>query len=269
MAYQHGLFTWTDISTPDPEGAKAFYTSLFGWDAEDQQDPDGNYVYTMFSREGKTVAGLGPQQAGTDENMPAMWNSYVTVDDVNATVDGWALARGTVVMPPMDVFDSGRMAVVADPEGAIVALWQPARHVGAEVFNLPGALNWNELNTRDAAAARDFYEKVLGWEFELYQREGAADYWLIKLPGKQQGSPLSNDDYNGGILTMGDEFPPEVPAYWSVYFTTTDVDGDAARVTELGGSVVAGPMATPAGRIAVVADTAGAIFNLITPPPSQ
>lgn len=269
MAYQHGLFTWADISTPDPEASKTFYTRLFGWEAEDQHDPDGTYLYTMLSRDGKTVAGLGPQPGDGEQTMPAMWNSYITVDDVNATVDGWVLARGTVVMPPMDVFDSGRMAVVADPEGAIVALWQPNQHIGAEIFNVPGALNWNELNTRDPAAAREFYGKVLGWEFELYQREGAEDYWLIKLPEKKQGPPLSNDDYNGGILTLGDEFPAEVPAYWSVYFTTADVDADAAKVAELGGSVVAGPMDTPAGRIAVVSDSTGAIFNLLTPPAPQ
>jgi len=269
MAYQHGLFSFVDISSPDPAASKSFYTSLFGWDAEDQHDPDGNYIYTMFSLGGKTVAGLGPQPGEGDQALPAMWNSYISVDDLNATVDGWTFARGTVVMPPMDVFDAGRMAVVADPEGAIVALWQADQTVGAEVFNDPGALSWNELNTRDAAAARDFYGKVLGWDFEVYQSEGAADYWLIKLRDKKKGSPLSDDDYNGGILTLGDDFPAEVPAYWGIYFTTDDVDRDAAKVAELGGAVMAGPMDTPAGRMAVVNDAAGAIFTLLTPPPTQ
>ncbi|MGA9596446.1 MAG: VOC family protein [Acidimicrobiia bacterium] len=269
MAYQHGLFAWADISTPDPAATSAFYTALFGWDAEEQHDPDGNHVYTMFKLDGKVVAGLGPQPDGGEQEMPAVWNAYITVDDINTAVDGWALARGKVVMPPMDVFDSGRMAVVADPEGAIVALWQAREYAGAEVFNSAGAMTWNELNTRDAAAACEFYGKTLGWEFELFPMEGAGDYWVIKIPDKSLEAPLSGDAYNGGILTMSDDFPSEVPAYWSVYFTSADVDADAAKITELGGSVMTGPMDTPSGRIAVVADPAGAIFNLIKPPSAQ
>jgi hypothetical protein len=266
MAYQHGLFTWVDISTPDPAAATSFYTKLFGWEAEEQHDPDGNHVYTMFKLDGKTVAGLGPQPDGGEQAMPAAWNSYVTVDDVNNVVDGWALARGKVVMPPMDVFDSGRMAVVADPEGAILALWQPRAHAGADVFNTPGAVNWNELYTRDPAAAREFYGKALGWEFELFPGEGAGDYWLIKVPDKSLEAPLSGDPYNGGLLTMGEEFPPEFPVHWQIYFATADVDASAAKITEMGGSVMTGPADTPAGRVAVVADDAGAVFSLIRPP---
>ena len=92
---------------------------------------------------------------------------------------------------------------------------------------------------------------------------------MIKVPGKSLDSPLSGDGYNGGIFTMGDDFPPEIPAYWGIYFATSDVDADAAKITELGGTVMTGPIDTPAGRIAVVADPAGAIFNLIKPPPAQ
>jgi hypothetical protein len=265
MAYQHGLFTWADISASDPSGASAFYTTLFGWDAEDQHDPDGNYLYTMFSKDGKVVAGLGPQPPELQQqDMPAMWNSYVAVDNVNATVDKWSLAGGTVIMPPMDVFTSGRMAVVADPEGAIIALWQAQDHPGGGIFNVPGAMTWNELNTRNPATAREFYGKALGWQFEEFQ--GGDGYWLITVPGKIQGAPLSDDQYNGGIMMVGDDFPPEFPAYWSVYFATADVDADIATITELGGSVVAGPMDSTAGRIAVVADPSGAIFDLIQPP---
>lgn len=267
MEYQHGMFTWADISAPDPDSAKRFYTGLFGWDAVDEHDPDGNYVYTMFNTGEKRVAGLGPQPPElVAQGMPPMWNSYITVDNLSAAVDGWALAGGQVIMPPMDVFSSGRMAVVADPEGAVVALWQAQEHVGAEVFNTPGAMTWNELNSRDTAAAREFYGKALGWEFEEFPYEGRESYWLVTVPGKQQGQPFSEDAYNGGILAVSDDFPPEFPAYWSVYFTAADLDHDVAKVGELGGSVVAGPMDTSAGRMAVVADPMGAIFVLIQPP---
>lgn len=266
MGYQHGLFTWADVAAPDPAAAKDFYTALFGWEAEDQFDPDGEYVYTMFSQDGKTVAGLGGQPPGlADQGIPAFWNSYVTVDNVDEVIEKWTAAGGSVMLPAMDVFTSGRMAFVTDPEGASVALWQPMDHVGGQAFNLPGAMTWNELATRDSAAAREFYGEALGWNFEIFEGEGEP-YWLIVLPNKKQGDPLSEDDYNGGFFTIGDQSPPEMPANWSVYFHSADVDADVAKATELGGKVIAPAMDTPAGRIAVVADPQGGVFNLIAPP---
>lgn len=267
MAYQHGLFSWVDLTAADPEQAKEFYSALFGWEAEDQNDPDGNYIYTMFNLDGKVVAGLGPQPPGmAGSGVPSVWNSYVTVDNLAATVDGWALARGTVIMPPMDVMTAGRMAVVADPEGAVISLWEAKDHAGAEVFNAPGALSWNELNTRDTAAAREFYGKTLGWEFEEFPMEGQESYWVIVIPGKAQELPLTADPYNGGILAIGPTFPPDMPAHWSVYFTTADIERDVKKVTDLGGSIAAGPMNISAGTIAVVSDPQGGYFTIIEPP---
>lgn len=266
MGYQHGLFSWADISSPDPAAGSAFYAALFGWQAEDQHDPDGNYIYTMFSQDGKSTAGMGPQPAEVAEHgMPPTWNSYITVDSVDATIAKWTGAGGSVLMPPMDVMTSGRMAFVADPEGAVCALWQAGDHVGAEVFNQPGAISWNELNTRDAEAAKKFYGEVLGWEFEAFAGEGPT-YWLIKLPSKEQGDPLSDDDYNGGILTMDESFPAEVPANWLLYVSVADTDAAVNKVTELGGNVVAPAMDTAAGRIAVIADPQGGALAVIAPP---
>lgn len=266
MAYQHGLFTWADVSVPDPAAGSSFYANLFGWTAEDQHDPSGDYVYTMFSQDGKATAGLGPQPPTmADRGMPPIWNSYISVDDVDKTVEQWMAAGGAVMMPAMDVMTSGRMAFVIDPEGAVVALWQAGDHVGAGVFNQPGALTWTELNTRDAAAAREFYGAAIGWEFELFEGSDPA-YWLIKVPGKVHGDPLSEDDFTGGILTMDENWPAEMPAYWSVYFHVADTDAAVAKVTELGGSVVAPAMDTPAGRIAVVSDPQGGTFLVIAPP---
>ncbi len=266
MGYQHGLFSWADLSAPDPAAASSFYTSLFGWDAEDQQDPDGNYVYTSFSKNGKAVAGLGAQPPElAAQGIPPMWNSYLTVDSVDETIEKWTAAGGAVMMPAMDVFTAGRMAFVVDPEGAVVALWQAIDSVGGEIFNLPGAMTWNELNTRDVDAARAFYGAALGWEFEIFEG-GRAPYWLITVPGKKQGDPLSEDAYNGGMFTIDENFPPEMPAHWSVYFASANVDADVAKITELGGGVIAPAMDTPAGRIAVVADPQGGIFNIIAPP---
>lgn len=266
MGYQHGLFTWADVSATDPAAAGSFYSSLFGWQADDQHDPDGNYIYTMFSKDGKAVVGMGQQPAEmVEQGIPPMWNSYVNVDSVDDTLEKWTAAGGTVMMPAMDVFTSGRMAFVVDPEGAVVGLWQAGDHLGGGVFNVPGSMTWNELNTRDVDAARDFYGKALGWEFEVFEGEGAP-YWLITVPGKEQGDPLSEDAYNGGMLTIDETFPADMPAHWSVYFASADTDADLVKLAELGGGVVVPAMDTPAGRIAVAADPQGGRFTLIAPP---
>ncbi len=266
MGYQHGLFSWADVSVADPAAASAFYVGLFGWSAEDQHMPDGSYIYTMFSKDGKSTAGLGPQpDEMTAQGIPPTWNSYITVDNVDATIVKWAGAGGTVMMPAMDVMTSGRMAFVVDPQGAVVALWQAGDHMGADVFNKPGALTWNELNTRDAAAARDFYGAALGWSFEEFPGS-EPPYWLIAISEKIQGNPVSEDAYNGGILTMDENWPEGVPPHWSVYFNVADTDASIKQATDLGGSVVVPAMDTPNGRIAVVSDPQGGTFSLISPP---
>jgi predicted enzyme related to lactoylglutathione lyase len=268
MAYAHGLITWTDISLPDPPAGSSFYRELFGWDAEDQFAPDGSYIYTMFSKGGKSVAGLGPQPPDMAESgVPPMWNTYVNVNDVDNTIGAWTAGGGSVVVPAMDVMTSGRMAFVADPEGAVLALWQAGDHVGGEVFNEHGALTWNELNTRDSAAAREFYSAALGWEFEKFGGENyPTDYWLIRVPDKEQGAPLSEDDYNGGIMTMDENWPADLPAHWMIYFHVDDTDAAVAKLEELGGNVSVPTFDSSAGRMAVVGDPQGGTFSLISPP---
>jgi predicted enzyme related to lactoylglutathione lyase len=267
MAYSHGLISWTDISLPDPAGGSKFYADLFGWKADDQHDPDGNYIYTMFSKGGKATAGMGAQPpAMAESGIPPMWNTYVNVDDVDATVQKWTAAGGSVVMPVMDVFTSGRMAILADPEGAVVSLWQAGDHVGGEVFNEHGAMTWNELNTRDSAKAREFYGAALGWEFEKFGGADAAfEYWMIVLPNKTPGGVLHNDQYNGGFLTMDDNWPAELPSHWMVYFQVDDTDDSIAQLERLGGTVSVPPFDSAAGRMAVVGDSQGGTFSIIAP----
>lgn len=269
MTYLHGLFSWTDLSSPDPATSKEFYKGLFGWDAADQHFPDGSLMYVMFSSEGKTVAGLGPQPPQlAEQGVPPVWNSYVSVDSVDDTIAKWTAAGGSVLVPAMDVMTSGRMAFVADPEGATVGLWQAGDHVGARVFNSPGSMTWNELQTRDPDSARNFYGQALGWEFEPFEGSHPV-YWLITMPDKPQGDPLGRDKFNGGMLTIDESFPPEMPAHWMVYFQVADTEACTARVEELGGTVIAPPMDTGAGRLAVVADPLGGAFAIIAAPPQS
>ena len=264
MPYPNGLFTWADVSLPDPAAGSQFYSALFGWDAEDQQDPEGNYVYTMFSRDGKTVAGLGPMpQEMQAAGAPPTWNSYVTVHDLDATVAA-AEANGGTVMGTMDVFTSGRMAIVADPTGAMLMLWQPQDHVGAQAFTGHGSMTWNELATRDRAKAQEFYRAVLGWTYE--DSPGPFDYQLIVVDEKEEeGQPYFPDKLNGGMLTMDETWPAEMPAHWMVYFTVDNTDDLIAKLEELGGEVAVPAFDTDQGKIAVVRDPQGGTFSVIAP----
>lgn len=260
-----GQFSWTDISLPDPEAGKAFYAGLFGWEGEEQFDPDGNYIYTMFSLGGRHVAGMGPQMPGQAESgIPPMWNSYINVSDVDATLARVEEAGGKIVMPAMDVMAAGRMSFAADPTGGVFALWQAGEHHGAGVFNEPGAMTWNELATRDVESAKGFYQQALGWDYERF--DGPMEYWVIEIEGKVDGDEDADDDYNGGILSMDDTWPAELPAHWMVYFQVADTDAAGERVKELGGKVVVEPFDTPAGKIAVVNDSQGGTFSIISPP---
>jgi hypothetical protein len=155
-------------------------------------------------------------------------------------------------MPPFDVMDAGRMTVVADPGGAIIGIWQPNRHRGAELANEPGTWSWNELATRDMEAAAKFYNAVFGWETETHEF-GEGSYTEFKLDGKSIA----------GGMEMGDRFPSEVPPHWTVYFAVEDTDATLEKAKELGGSVSFDPMDSPAGRFAGLADPQGARFSVI------
>ena len=183
-----GTFSWADLSTTDTEGAKAFYTGLFGWDTEDNPIPDGG-VYTMLAKGGKAVGGL----SATMEGQPAAWNCYVTVESAD---DGAAAAGeqgGTVIMEPFDVMDVGRMAVIQYPQGAFFMVWEPRASIGAEVVNGPGALSWNELASPDPPESADFYGSLFGWRAE--QMESSPMEYLILWNGERT---------NGGIRELGE-----------------------------------------------------------------
>ena len=199
MTHVPGLFGWVDLSTSDVDAAKGFYNELFGWSYEDIPTPMGP-SYSMCRLGDDVVAGIGPQPpAMAASGAPSMWNSYVLVDDAEATCAAASSAGGTVLMAPADIMDQGRLAVLADPSGAAVGLWQPGAHPGASLFNVAGALSWNELETRDLEAALPFYEQVFGWRFEPGDESGYLTIALDAKPGE--------DKMNGGAMAM----PPGVP----------------------------------------------------------
>lgn len=247
--YPHGTFSWADANSTDPEKAKPFYTGLFGWDKDEM--PMGNdETYTMFKMDGQYVVALSPMQDEMKkQGIPSHWNNYISVDDVDALVDKITEHGGTVLAGPFDVFDSGRMLTLQDPTGAVVTLWKAKTHIGAGVVNKPGAMMWNELSTRDVEKAKDFYNKVLGWEYKTDEN----NYTLI----------LNNGRMNGGMMQM-DEKWGDVPPNWMTYINVADLDKSIEDVSKLGGNIIMGKTsAGEVGEFAIVADPTGAVFTIM------
>jgi predicted enzyme related to lactoylglutathione lyase len=245
-SYDPGVPSWVDLGSPDPDGAATFYGGLFGWESPEGPPEAGGY--RLFELRGKPVAGLGPQM----NPGPPYWTTYVSVDDASAIVPRVLELGGQVIVEPMDVLDVGSMAVFADTTGAIFSVWQPKLHIGANLVNEPGTLGWNELVSTDVDASITFYGGLFGWGAETHG-EGASAYTEWKLAGRSIG----------GLMAKPEMMPAEVPAYWGVYFIVDDADASAARVTELGGTVVMPPMDIEPGRFALVTDPQGAMFSVM------
>lgn len=249
---KHGMFGWADLMTKDPADSKAFYGDLFGWTGRDVPAGPGQ-VYTLCLRGEDMVAGLGEMPAEMKEQgVPPVWNSFIRVDDVDEVVGRVESLGGAIFMPPMDVLDSGRMAMISDPSGGGVAFWQPKGHAGADVLGEPNTMAWNELMTRDTAAAQKFFTELLGWSYQDMDMGEMGTYHIIML----------GDRPVGGMMTIPDDMPADVPAHWDVYFAVEDVDAKAAQVVELGGSIMMPPTDISVGRFAYVSDRSGANFAL-------
>ena len=250
-SYPHGTFSWADLSTGDLEGAKRFYGELFGWEFDDvpMGDDEDAMPYSMAKVDGKTVAAIFKG----DGTLPVHWNSYVTVDDLDAMPEKVKAAGGDVTAEPFDVMESvGRMAVIQDPAGAFLNLWEAKDTAGAELVNVPGALTWNDLNTTDPDKAATFYGELFGWTFEKV--DDATGYWVIKNGGRS----------NGGLRPIDNSQAGDVPSHWLPYFACADVQAAKARVEQLGGRSFFGPMEVPGGAFVVVGDPQGGALALFS-----
>ena len=257
MRHPHGLIGWADLMTTDVEAARTFYGALFDWTSTDMPTPMGP-DYTQFFRDGRLVCGMAPMPPDARAaGMPSMWNSYVIVSSLDDALAKVEAAGGHVVMPAMDVMTQGRMAMVADPSGAVIGLWQPIDHQGAEVFDEPGSMVWNELQTRDLEAAKRFYADAFGWEWEL--SDPNIGYWVANLAAKP-----GEDKTNGGAMTVPPGVPDSMPSMWFVYFAVEDCATSFGKAIDIGASFMWEPMTMGPGTFAGLVDPMGACFVIGT-----
>ena len=249
-----GTPCWVDLLTSDPERSQEFYGRLFGWTVE---DPGADYGgYKNFQLKGAWVAGCMRNDGAA--GVPDLWSTYLAVADADATVASAAEHGGQVMVPPMDVMALGRMAVIVDPGGAVIGIWQPGEHRGFGYVGEPGAPNWFELHTRDYEKSLDFYRAVFGWTTHTEADVPEFRYTTVNV-GEEQYA---------GVMDASGFLPEGVPAGWSVYFGTDDCDHSLSEVVSLGGEVVMKAEDTPYGRLATAADPTGAVFRLHQPPAS-
>ena len=264
--YVPGVPCWIDLNVPDVEAAVAFYGGLFGWEFEDTTPPGAPVRYLVALLGGGTVAAIASQPEGRDRAVA--WDTYVRVADADATAAGVRAAGGSVLSEPIDIGDSGRTALCADPDGAGFCLWQARGHRGAAVVNEHGSLNFNDLRTRDVGAAGAFYGAVFGWELldvgggYAWALPGYGDFLEQRNPGMRagmaaMGAPERFEDVVASVRQITDHEPPR----WDVTFAVDDADAIAARAADLGGRVLAAPFDAPWVRTTVIADPQGASFT--------
>jgi uncharacterized protein len=238
----HGSVVWVDLSTPDLDAAIHFYERLFDWHYEEHESEMGTYVTARV--EGGDVCGMmgqAPEQAG----MPPVWTVFVGCDHLENMLARVRELGGSVIEAPLSIPGGARIAVVADPTGAVLALAEGSLAARTIVRDEPGAPGWVECQSRDVAESRDFYEGLFGWKAE----EGTRGYLVF----------TRNDEQICGLMVIPDEAPAEVPSHWMVYFVA-DVAQAVEQAPGLGGTVEHPTHDTDEGRFAVLADPAGAVF---------
>jgi hypothetical protein len=239
-----------DLATPDLAVAKKFYDAVLGWDYFDTGPDFGNYNMALV--QGRNVAGIGPIWP-PDSPQPSAWTIYFASDDVAADCERVKALGGQVMVEPMVIGDSGAMAICADPTGAAFGLWQANQHIGSAVENEHGSMVWWEVNTRDSAAVRVFYGKLLNASVNTMAMEGT-DYHML-----QHGEEMIC-----GILQMDHNWEG-IPPHWMGYFAIDNTDAAIERAVAAGGKLHVPAFDMQYGRMAVLADPAGATFSIVQP----
>ncbi len=256
QSHPPGSFCWIELGTTDQAAAKKFYTSLFGWTAEDSPMGPGEF-YTMFRLEGQDEGGgytLRPDQR--QAGVPPHWMVYVAVENADAAVAKAKELSGQAMTGAFDVMEHGRMAVLSDPTGAVFSVWQAKMHPGTGmVIGKDGAFSWADLNTDDPEKASQFYSGLFGWQMMKNPNDPDGDYIHIK----------NGEHFIGGIPPARPR-PQGVPPHWLIYFHASDCDKFTGKAKSLGANVMFGPITMEnVGRFSIVADPQGAVFSLFQP----
>jgi predicted enzyme related to lactoylglutathione lyase len=265
--YIAGVPCWTDTSQPDPEAALGFYADVFGWEFHNAMPPEGSYHFARLR--GRDVAAVGSLPEGAPP--VASWNTYIWVDSADDAAADAREAGGTVVTEPFDLPDAGRMAVLADPEGATFCVWQARAHKGARIVNEHGAVNFNGLHVRDVEGAKAFYGAVFGWTtlelpgLNAWTLPGYGDHLEESDPNLRErtaelGGPVGFEDVVASINPIPED-DSGTPAHWSVTFGIDDADAAAEAAVKAGGTVSVPPFDAPWVRMTVLRDPAGATFT--------
>ena len=243
-----GAFCWIELGTSDQNAAKHFYTTLFGWTVQDfPMGPSDFYsIFQLNGRDAGAAYTLRPDQQA--QGVPPHWMIYLAAESADESAKRAAELGGTVLAEPFDVYDSGRMAVLKDPTGAVFAVWEPKKHKGIAVWGDPGSLCWADLNTPDPEAAKKFYGDLFGWTF-MTDKDG---YVHIKLGEHFIGGMPSAQHQQAGV-----------PPHWLPYFAVNDADQTAESAEGMGARLYLKPMTMEnVGRMAVIADPQGAVFAI-------
>jgi len=263
--YIPGVPCWIDISAPDAQAAAQFYSDLFGWEIDNVMPEGADGEYFVGRIRGGDVAGIGSVVDGASR---ATWNSYVWVDNAD---DAAAKARsaGGSATDTFDVMNAGRMAVVTDPEGAAISVWEAKEHLGSKIVNEHGSLNFNVLATRDLERAKAFYGALFGWNAlplpsgTMWTLPGYGDHLEESNPGLRKGMTDMGapDGFIDVVAAMNPMPANEATARWDVTFAVDDIEATAKTAKELGGKVLAGPFDAPWCRMALIEDPQGATFT--------
>lgn len=242
-----GAPIWVDLMSSDVAKSTAFYSELFGWTAESAGEEFGGYV--NFALDGEQVAGMMVNDPA--QGMPDVWSVYLHTPDADAAVAATRANGGEVFLEPHPVGTIGRFAVVADPAGAAVGMWEPAEHRGGVVATTHAPCHF-ELHTRDFHASLEFLTNVFSWKPDVVGDSDEFRYAVLDIaPGE-----------NAGVMDAAAFLPEGVPSHWSVYFAVDDVDEAVEHAIELGGAQVMPAEDTPYGRLAVLTDVTGTVFKL-------
>ena len=244
-----GRFVWYELSTSDPEGAKAFYSNVVGWSTQPFPGSD----YTMWVGAQGALGGVSKNEAA-----PPGWIGSVEVADVDATVVKAKEKGGSVRVPPTDIPNVGRFAVISDPQGAAISIFASSEAMTGHDPNQTGEFSWHELYTSDLEKGIAFYFDLFGWERIRELDMGPMGKYVLY---GRHGEEL------GGMMKA----PPGIPhPAWGYTITTADFDAALERAKSKGAKVLNGPMDVPGGQRTVkLLDPQGAAFALVTPRPKD